>query len=91
MSKIKETLAKICSTIAIVPIASLAFIACTTNKDNGKNNNDSADNTSNISNPRPTPDPTPGDDINDENKEIHANFSHWACNVSGSRNSYRSG
>lgn len=72
MSKIKETLAKICSTIAIVPIASLAFIACTTNKDNGKNNNDSADNTSNISNPRPTPDPTPGDDINDENKEIHS-------------------
>ena len=71
MSKIKETIAKICSTIAIVPVASLALIACTTNKDAG-NKKDNADNTSNISNPKPNPNPDENPGVSDDNNEVHA-------------------
>lgn len=71
MSKIKETIAKICSTIAIIPIASLALIACTNNSD-AENKKDNADNTSNISNPRPNPKPDETPDISDDNKEVHS-------------------
>lgn len=77
MKKFTETIAKICSTVAVLPIASLALIACTNPRAKANTTEDSAthinqggnfeeDNVHiNDGNNEQTP------DISDENKEIH--------------------
>ncbi len=69
MKDIKGIIAKVCSAIAVIPVASLALIACTNNNAN-KNNNENAQNISNVNN-NENNNPA-GPEIDDSNSKVYS-------------------